>query len=332
MKRPAALSFDYWFKVVGVGFCFFCIVLFLLAFIGPPFISPFDLISSKDPLAGDLFFKARLPRVLFAFVVGGALSASGVAFQSLLRNPLADPYTLGVSGGAALGGVAAMALGFSFPMVTLVAFTGALVSLLLIYRLAQVNGRLPSASLLLTGVMFNAFAFALILLINSLISFGQAHQILFFLIGSLEAVSLNEVLWVSLLVAGGLFILFFQSSHMNIVSLGEETTHSLGISAEIHRKIIFISASVIVGATVAYAGLIGFVGLFVPHFVRLIFGGDHRLTFPLSVIGGGIFLGLSDFLSHLLFWSGDLQTQLPVGVITALIGGPFFIYLMKRSL
>lgn len=316
---------------MGISFCFFLLALFLLAFIGPPFISPVNLFFSPDPATGDLFYQARLPRVLLAFVVGGALSASGVAFQSLLRNPLADPYTLGVSGGAALGGVAAMALGFSFQMVTFISFAGALVSLLLIYRLAQVDGRLPAVSLLLTGVMFNAFAFALILLINSLVHLGQIHQILFFLMGSLEAVSLKEVLWISLFVFLGLVLLFFQSSRMNIISLGEETASTLGLSVDAHRKIIFVSASVIVGMTVAVAGLIGFVGLFVPHFVRLVFGGDHRLVFPLSVIGGGIFLGLSDFLAHLLFWKGDLQTQLPVGVITALIGGPFFVYLMKKQ-
>ncbi len=312
---------------------FLCLVFVVLLFscAGSPFIHPSLLLSDPQSALADIFWHARLPRLLLSVFVGMALSSSGVAFQSLLRNPLADPYILGVSGGAALGGVLGVALHLSFHYVPLMAFVFALGSVFLIYRLAQVQGSLPAYSLLLTGVMFNAFAFALILLINSLVSLGEAHQILYLLMGSLDAQPLEPVLWVGALILIGFLILISQVSHMNVISLGEEPATQLGLSVDRHRKLIFLSSSIMVGAAVSLSGLIGFVGLFVPHVVRLFFGSDHRLVLPASALGGGIFLVSCDFLSKTLFSGASLQTQLPVGVVTALIGGPLFVYLMKKQ-
>lgn len=311
--------------LLGLG-----VIVSIFSFLGNPLVSPLSLFSGDNPIAGDLYFHARLPRTLLAVFVGAALSSSGVAFQSLLRNPLADPYILGVSGGAALGGVLALALNLPFSLISVLAFGFALGSLFLIYFVAKVEGRLPAHSLLLTGVIFNAFAFALILLINSLVTLGEAHQILFLLMGSLEARPMAEVFWVGLFTFLGLAILVFQSSRMNVISLGDETAAQLGVTPATHRKIIFFAASVMVGASVAVAGLIGFVGLVVPHVCRMIFGPDHRVLMPLSALGGGLFLVLCDFLARTLVSGAGFQTQLPIGVVTALIGAPFFVWLMKK--
>lgn len=320
-----------WFKVIGVLFFFLLGGVCLASFFGTPIISPLAIFKNSDAMLSDLFWNARLPRIFLCVLTGLSLASSGVAFQSLLRNPLADPYILGVSGGAALGGVIGMSLHVGFHMGSIFAFLFAIASLFLIFRLSLVDGRLPATSLLLTGVMFNAFSFALILLINSIVSMGEAHQILYLLMGSLEAHSWAELRWVAFLILGGFFILLLQASHMNIVSLGEETATQLGLPVEKHRKIIFFAASAMVGVTVALTGLIGFVGLFVPHLMRLILGNDYRLLLPASALGGALFLVLCDFVSRFLFSLEAFQTQLPIGVITALIGGPFFVYLMKKS-
>ena len=325
------LSFHRWFSVVLILFILLILAMIGFSLLGNPVIPLNALWSEPSSLNYSLFYQARLPRVLLAVFVGAALSSSGVAFQSLLRNPLADPYILGVSGGAALGGVLSMALGASFELISLSAFAFALGSLILIYFIAQVEGRLPVHTLLLTGVIFNAFAFALIFLINSLGNIGQAHQILFLLLGSLDAQPLNHVLWVGAFTLSGFLLLFFNAQKMNVVSLGEETSLQLGVSVERYRKVLFFAASIMVGASVAIAGLIGFVGLVVPHLVRLLFGSDHRLLLPAAALGGGLFLVICDFAARTLFSGSDFQTQLPIGVITALVGGPFFVLLLKKK-
>ncbi|MDO8520329.1 MAG: iron ABC transporter permease [Deltaproteobacteria bacterium] len=323
------LTIKRWVIINSTLFSFLIFSVFLFSFLGNPVLSPFDL--GHDPMARDLFFGARLPRVLLALCVGASLSTSGVVFQSLLRNPLADPYILGVSGGAALGGVVSLAIGLPYPLMSVIAFLFALGTLFLVYFMAQVKGRLPSQTLLLTGIVFNAFAFALILLINSLTNMGEIHQILYLLMGSLEAQELKTVAWLLGFTAVGLAVVMACARPMNVISLGEEPASQLGIDPDRLRKILFFAASLLVGASVALAGLIGFVGLFVPHILRLAFGPDHRLLLPASALGGGIFLITCDFAAKTLFSGGDFQTQIPVGVITALIGGPFFVFLLKRG-
>ncbi|HKX11758.1 MAG TPA: iron ABC transporter permease [bacterium] len=278
----------------------------------------------------DILFYSRLPRVLLAVIVGFALSSGGVAFQSLLRNPMADPYILGVSGGAALGSVVSVAAGLAFAWVSIVAFAASLASLLLIYWIAQTAGRLPVYSLLLTGVIFNAFSFALIMFINSMVSFEQAHRIWYLMVGSLEAESYDKIAWVALFVGLGFTLLFFHAGKMNLMSMGDATAQYLGLDVEKFRRHLFFAASLMIGATVSLSGLIGFVGLFIPHMVRLKLGSDHRLLLPAAALFGASFLVLADWGARSLLAGSSYQTQLPVGVITALVGGPFFVYLLKR--
>lgn len=305
--------------------------LALFMFLGNPFISPSKIFSPTHSLDHVLLFKARLPRLLLGVFVGMGLSTSGVSFQALLANPLADPYILGISGGAALGAVVGLALGLPPVMVTLLAFGFALGSLVLIYSLAQVDGRLPTHRLLLTGVMFNAFAFALILFVHALLQMSRSHEVFYLLLGSLEVHSWGTVLIVGGVTLFGCILLFSQSSKMNMIAIGEETAASLGVNVGRTQKIIFLASSLVVGASVSVTGLIGFVGLFIPHVMRLIFGSDHRVLIPASALGGSIFLLCCDFVARTLFSGETVQTQLPIGVITALIGGPFFLFLLKKN-
>ena len=332
MTHKGALNLKTFFSVNLLLLVLLLGIVVGIAFIGSPMLTPSRVFGAgADPLSADLFFHARLPRVLLGALVGGGLAASGVVFQSLLRNPLADPYILGVSGGAALGCVVGLVAGLSFHWMTLSSFLFGVGSLFLIYAVAREKGRLPVHTLLLTGIIFNAFAFALILLIHSLTQMQQMHQIFHLLLGSLEATDLGTVFWVALFEGIGLVVLFVASGLLNPVSLGEEQASYLGIDAERARRLLFFAASAIVGATVAVAGLIGFVGLFVPHMMRMIVGVDHRLLLPASVLGGGIFLVLCDFATRLLATATPVATQIPIGVVTALLGGPFFAYLLKRS-
>lgn len=286
----------------------------------------------QNPLSADhdILFYARLPRVLLGILVGFALSSGGVAFQSLLRNPLADPYILGVSGGAALGSVVAVALGLPFTWVSLIAFASSVLSLMLIYWIAQVKGRLQVSTLLLTGVIFNAFTFALIMFLNSLVSFEQAHRIWYLMVGSLASETYGKLIVVAVFVFLGFIILLFSSQGMNLMAAGEESAQYLGLDLYRFRARLFVAASLMVGATVSLAGLIGFVGLFVPHMMRLLLGSDHRLLLPASALFGASFLVLADWVARTALSGMAFQTQLPVGVLTALIGGPFFVYLLKR--
>ncbi|KAB2840233.1 iron ABC transporter permease [bacterium] len=285
-----------------------------------------------DPLSPehDILFYSRLPRILLGVIVGFALSSGGVAFQSLLRNPMADPYILGVSGGAALGSVVAVSLGLAFTWVSSVAFVSALASLLLIYWIAQTKGRLPVYTLLLTGVIFNAFSFALIMFINSLVSFEQAHRIWYLMVGSLEAESYGKIAVTGGFVLAGFLLLFLHAGKMNLMALGDSSAQYLGLDVEKFRRHIFFAASLMIGATVSLSGLIGFVGLFIPHMVRLRLGSDHRLLLPASAMFGAAFLVLADLAARTILSGSDYQTQIPVGVLTALIGGPFFVYLVKK--
>lgn len=283
-----------------------------------------------EMLAHAIIFDVRLPRILLAVLVGVALSSSGASFQALLRNPLADPFILGISGGAALGSVLAVGLHLSFLWISAAAFIGSAISSLFIYGLGRVDGIIMPARLLLTGVIFNAFCFALILFINAMVTMEQAYQILFLLIGNLEATDFGTISIVAIFVLVGFFILCALSWRMNLLSLGDDEAQSMGVDISRVRTITFIASAMMVGAAVAASGLIGFVGLFVPHAVRLIFGSDHRLLIPISGIGGAIFLVAADSAARTILMHSDFATQLPVGVITALIGAPLFFILLRR--
>lgn len=319
-----------------LGFLFLlCLVYLLSSFLcalwGEQSLSWTNILQDSSSTDHEIFFYSRLPRVLLAGIVGMALSAGGVSFQCLLRNPLADPFILGVSGGAALGSVLAMSLKMPFIIVTMAAFASAILSMFLIYWIASYRGNLPVHTLLLTGVIFNSFTFSMIMLFNSLASFEEAHRIWYMMVGSLANESYTNIALVAVLVVTSLFILFQTTADMNLLSLGEENAQSLGADPKKLRRRIFFASSLMIGACVSLSGLIGFVGLFVPHMMRLLIGSDHRLLLPGSALFGGIFLIFADTASRTLFMSDSYQTQIPVGVLTALLGGPFFVYLLKRK-
>ncbi len=325
------LTFQKWF-FINVGLiCLLAIIILVALDIGAKSINILDIFNRAQPLDITILIKYRLPRILLAMFVGMGLASAGGAYQSLLRNPLADPYILGVSGGAALGSVLAVGLNLPFIFVSIIAFMFAFLAMILIFAIAKTKGRLPAHTLLLTGVIFNAFCFALILFINALVSMEQAYQIIFLLIGNLETVSYQTLAAVGVLIIIGFLILVFFSGKMNVLALGDEQAAQLGINSFQLRLIIFFASSLMVGAAVSVAGLIGFIGLFVPHMVRLIFGPDHRLLIPASGILGGAFLIFCDTLARALLINSSLNTELPVGVITALIGAPCFVYLLKRQ-
>ncbi|HXX76496.1 MAG TPA: iron ABC transporter permease [Nitrospiraceae bacterium] len=278
---------------------------------------------------GIIMVQIRLPRVLMGFLVGGSLAGIGVTLQALLRNPLADPYVLGVSSGAALGASAAMLLGigtaFSLvPALPLFGFLGGLLSLVLIYRLAQSQGRLPVHSLLLAGVILNAILTALIMFITSIMDPNRSAGLMAWLMGSLTAPSYPALGVFVLYTVGVLAILMHKAQTLNVLTLGEEIARSLGIETEWVKKQLFLLTALLTGAVVSVSGMIGFVGMVIPHVVRMLIGSDHRLLLPGSALIGGMFLVVSDTIARTLL----APSEIPVGIVTALAGGPFFLYLL----
>ena len=311
-----------------------CVVL--AGSLGAARVSLFDLLVRGVALSDvdrEILFGFRLPRVLLAALLGGALTVAGVVFQALLRNPLADPYVLGVSGGASIGGVLALlfGLGGAHPLlgglgVPAAAFGGALGALVLIEWIATVGGRLTVYTVLLTGAIFNAFSAALIYFIQSLATLEELHEIVFYLMGqipSYEPAALGLLATVLGLVVVALFAM---ARDYNALSLGEEGAMQIGVDVERVKRRTFVLGSLLTGLAVAVAGLIGFVGLVVPHMLRMLLGPDHRLLLPAAFFGGAAFLVLADLVARVAVAPGEL----PVGVVTALIGGPFFLYLLRR--
>ncbi|PIR21614.1 MAG: hypothetical protein COV45_02410 [Deltaproteobacteria bacterium CG11_big_fil_rev_8_21_14_0_20_47_16] len=320
----STLSFKKW--LIGLGLlaivAIICMIFGLA--VGP------QMLQWNDPTSQIILWQVRLPRVLLGMIVGMALASSGCAFQALLRNPLADPYVLGVSGGAALGSVMGVVLKLPFIITIFCAFGSSIATML--FLVWAVGQRQSPHALLLAGVIFNAFAFAVIMLVHTLVRMEDAHAILFLLIGSLETVSLKTVGWISLAVIPSLIWLTRNGAALNAMCLGDETAHSVGINPQRLSIQTFIAASIMIGAVVAVAGLIGFVGLFIPHIVRLLWGSDHRFSIPASALVGGSFLIVADTLARALSAVPQIQTELPVGVITALIGGPVFVWLLRREM
>jgi len=277
-----------------------------------------------------IIVQTRLPRLLLAAVVGAALATAGAGFQGLLANPLADPQVLGVSGGAAVAGMAALVAGVDpiSPLVPLVAFAGALATVAIVIVVARTGGRTTPYALLLTGVVTNALAAALIMLVNAIATYRQAQGVLFWMMGALSTQSYGLVAMAAGYVFVGGVALLRHAPALNLLAAGEETAAALGIEVERVRRAVFLAAALLVGAAVSVSGMIGFVGLIVPHVVRLLVGPDHRLVVPGSFLGGAIFLLWADTLARTALGAAEL----PVGVVTAILGGPVFLFLLRRSL
>ena len=291
-----------------------------------------------DPTNVDavIVWRSRLPRVMAGMVLGGGLAAVGVVFQAMLRNPLADPYILGVSGGAAIGGTLAIAvipagLLAHLPGVPLLAFGGALAATTLMWQVARGRHGASPLVVLLGGVVFNAFAGAMVMLVQTVVVARKAQEILFWLLGSLavETVDGTALAGAGGVVLVGLALVMTAGGQLNALALGDEGALSLGVDVQRLRRRLLLASCFIIGAAVSVGGMIGFVGLIVPHALRLMLGPDHRLLLPAAFLGGGSFLVICDLVGRRLFVV--LTTELPVGVITALLGSPVFLYLLWRE-
>jgi cobalamin transport system permease protein len=275
-----------------------------------------------------IIWQIRFPRVLLAALVGATLSLGGLVFQALLRNPLAEPYILGISGGSAIGAITGILLGLSrFPGVSLTAFVGSLATLGLILIMTSGQTILKKESLLLSGVMVNAFCSAVILFLISLAQDARLHNILFWLMGDLSVANIRQVAILAAMLFPCFILIFWLSHSMNLLLMGKDLAQTLGVNIRLITLTLMIIASFMVSVTVSCCGLLGFIGLVMPHLLRIVCGSDHRVLVPACILGGAAFLTACDLLARTL----PQQGEMPPGVITALIGAPLFIYLLKRS-
>jgi iron complex transport system permease protein len=287
----------------------------------------------SENIDAQIFFVARLPRTLAGALVGAMLASAGVVFQGLLRNPLATPFTLGVSAGAALGAMLAITFGWTFawagiPAAPAASFAGSLVAVAIVYALARVRHRgLSTNVLLLAGVTMNAFFSALILFVQYFADFAETYRILRWLMGDLDVSSYQPLVTALPLAAVSLAAFAWLARPLNLLSLGPESAETHGLDVTRAQRLAFVSASLATGAAVSVGGPVGFVGIIIPHLVRLMVGADHRIVLPASALFGAAFLVGCDVLARTLM----APIELPVGVITALIGGPFFLWLLVRK-
>jgi len=274
-----------------------------------------------------IIFSIRLPRVLLAALVGGGLSVAGSIFQALLRNPLADPYILGVSSGSAVGAVLAMMLGlaatsFGLPLTS---FVGAIGTVLIVFNVGKMGRRIHTNTLLLAGVIINAFFGAVLMFLISISKTEALHSIIFWLMGDFSLADYRGVALGFPYIFSGVFLAYFLARRLNLVVAGEDEAIQLGVDVERIKKYAYALASLITAAAVSVCGLIGFVGLMIPHMIRLVLGSDHRLLIPAAGLWGAAFLVICDTLARSIL----APMELPVGVITAAFGAPFFLYLLK---
>ncbi|MFC7441901.1 FecCD family ABC transporter permease [Laceyella putida] len=277
-----------------------------------------------------IIWELRLPRVILVALIGGTLAVAGTVFQGLLRNPLADPYVLGVSSGASVGSALVVITGWGLTMLgqwalPLAAFVGAAVSVLLVLRLARIRMQLQVSSLILAGVVVQSFFGAVLTLLISL-SPEELNRIQFWLMGSLALREWQHVEVVLPFSLGGVVLCWLFSRELNLFALGDRSATHLGLSVTQVRLGLILLASLMTGAAVSVAGMIGFVGLVIPHMMRMLTGGDHRTLIPLSLLAGAIFLIWADALSRVVL----APRELPIGVITAFVGAPFFAAILRR--
>ncbi|WP_442601616.1 FecCD family ABC transporter permease [Paenibacillus sp. KN14-4R] len=329
----------------GAGGLLLLLSILVSVMIGTTYISPIDIMRmfiSKLPYIGDgmtaswdasseqIMMNVRLPRVILGIFVGAALSVAGAAFQGVLRNPLADPYTLGVSSGASVGAAVLIYFGLQFAIlgqwtVPVVAFITGLISLWLVLQLAQVDGKLKKETLILSGVVMQAFLGAFVSFLVAM-SKQVVNEILFWLMGSLAMRGWIYTMVIAPYFLIGFIILMGYARSLNLFALGERQAAYLGVRVERTKYIVLAVGTLLTAAAVSVAGVIGFVGLIVPHLIRLIVGPDYRLIIPLSALGGGIYVLLADTLAR----TALSPTEIPLGVVTAFLGAPFFAYLLKK--
>ena len=345
-EQPVPIHFPHWrgrvYAILGLLVAFGAVVVFTTAVgsVQIPFSTICHVLFSKLPLVETtptwpgivetIILEVRLPRVILAGLVGGALALAGATYQGLFRNPLADPYLIGVAQGASLGAVVGFLLpstwhGMGFGIIPVLAFIGALVSTTIVYSLARVGKTLPVTTLILAGVALGALLASIVSYL--IISSGEKmHGIIFWLMGSFSLSQWSEVRVVLPYVVVGVVIILLYARSLNVMQLDEEQAQQLGVNVERLKLVLLAAATLITAAAVSFVGTIGFVGIIIPHAVRLIWGPDHRFLLPLSVLSGAIFLILADVIARTIL----APTEIPIGVITAIVGAPFFLYLLRR--
>lgn len=333
-----------------IALFFTAIVCLNLGYQYIPFSEVFSILGKQIPFLGNsietssfgvntpqIILDIRLPRILIGIVVGAALAASGVLYQGIFKNPMADPYVLGVSAGASVGAGIGMLFGSSlgvigFPIVPTTAFLAALITIFIVYNISRVGSRVPEMSLLLTGIAFSIFLFAVYQVMQVYAPDEYLfHSLTYWTMGGIAEVGWSKLWSVLPFVLVGIILSYAFSRDLNMLSLGEETAQHLGVNTERTKKILITLGTAMAAAAVSISGLIGFVGLMIPHITRLLMGPDHRLLLPASVIVGAIFLIVCDSIARLLTGLLNGTSELPVGVITALTGGIFFIILLRKK-
>lgn len=322
----------------ALAVCLLLLAIGLSVIVGAVFIPPADLwrVLTGQPAqtvtqAATIVLTLRLPRTILVLLTGAALGTSGAAYQGLFRNPLADPYLIGVASGAGLGAVLAMSIQWPYTPVGLLAvpaaaFAGALGAVFLVYSLARLGKTLPTTNLILAGVAFSSFATA----VTSYLMFrstGELRRALAWLLGGTTISGWGPVLGILPFLTVGLGVLLLAGHALNVLQFGDDQARQMGLPVTQARTLILLVASLATAAAVAYSGIIGFIGLIIPHLVRLWFGGDYRRLLPLSLLGGAAGLLLADVLARVLLPSQEL----PVGIVTALVGAPFFLWVLRRS-
>jgi iron complex transport system permease protein len=281
-----------------------------------------------------IVLEIRLPRILAGILVGSALAGSGVTFQAVFRNPMADPYVLGVSAGAAAGGASAIVLGFGRDLlgsgaISLLAWIGALATSFAVYNIARVGGRTPVMTLLLSGIAVSVFLSAIVdlLLVLSNPYTSELQVLVFWLLGSVAYTTWGGITIAVVPIICGLLFLTTFSRQLNIMLLGDDEAQHLGVETEVLKRRVLMLSSVVTASAVALGGIIGFVGLMIPHIVRILVGPDHRVLLPCSILAGAIYLTFFDALARVIY----SPAEFPVGILTAVAGGPFFLYLLKTK-
>jgi iron complex transport system permease protein len=329
-------------SMVGLGIALIVIIALATSIgsVSVPLGTTFSILADKLPFVdiaqtwsnatATIVLDIRLPRIILAGLVGAALAVAGATYQGLFRNPLADPYLIGVAQGASLGAV----IGFLLPtawnltgigVIPIFAFIGAILATVIVYLLARRGKNLPVTTLILAGVALSA-------LLSSIVSYliissgSKLHSIIFWMMGSFSGSEWSEVLIAFPYIAVGTAVIVIYARLLNVMQLDEEQAQQLGVNVESFKLILLAAATMITAASVSFVGTIGFVGIIIPHIVRLIWGADHRYLLPLAILTGAIFMILADLISRTIL----APTEIPIGVITAICGAPFFLYLLRR--
>ena len=326
-------------KRLFISLVIFTFIIALVSLtVGSASISSFEAIKiiinyftkvSEGNMSEKIIMNIRAPRVLMALFTGAGLAISGVTFQGLFKNPMGDPFVLGVSSGAALGATIGLIFNLeknNYILITLLAYGGAIVTLMLVYNVARVGNKIPIEILLLSGIAISFLCNSLISLIM-ILKKEAMDKIIYWTLGSLNTSSYKQVLLIVPIVVLGSFFIYRRYKDLNILSMGEEDAYSLGVEVEKVKKELIIISSLIVAALVSVTGIIGFVGLIIPHIARMIVGSNHRELIPFSFILGALFLVVCDTISRVIIAPGEL----PVGAVTALLGAPYFIYLLWKK-